>query len=101
MKLLRFAMLQLRTDQAIENLAAEIGGVQIELRSVKSDEEKSKAFLVIAKIPLLEFPTKDNENKLNIDNDIRQRCELGIEILANLYQFLMHVLDHYIPLTRV
>jgi len=77
-------MLQLRTEQSIENLDAEIAGVQIELSSVTSDAEKSKAFLAIAKMSLPEFPTKDDENKLNIDIDIRQRCELGIEILANL-----------------
>lgn len=77
-------MLQFQTNQPIDNLAVEIGGVQIDLTSVKSDDEKSKAFLAIAKIALSELPVKDKENKLIIDSDIRKRCEFGITMLANL-----------------
>ena len=84
MKLLRFAMLQFQTDQPIDNLAVEIGGIQIEMSSVESNEEKNKTFLAIAKISLSELPVKDKENKLIIDNDIRKKCELGITVLANL-----------------
>ncbi len=84
MKFLRFAMLQLRTSQAIDDLAGEVDGVQVKLRSVESEDEKSKAFLATAIFPLSEFPEKDVDNKLLIDDKIRQKCEYAISMTANL-----------------
>ena len=84
MKFLRFALLQLRTSQEIDDLAGEIDGVRVDLKSVESDDEKSKAFLATATISLSEFPKTDEKGKLLIDDRIRRKCEHGICMLANL-----------------
>lgn len=84
MKLIRFAVLMLRTDNEINPIQADVSGVKLTVKKVKINGETRSSFLVESEAQLDAYPEINDNNELVIDKNIREKCEFGINVISNL-----------------
>lgn len=83
MKLLRFAILNLRTSQELEHKSLEISGTRINLVPT-GVIEGHKTFLIHSSRDLSELPRKDQKDRIIVDREQREQCEFAIDLVSRL-----------------
>ena len=83
MQLIRFAILELETNQKIDLIGLIIEGVSLSTVP-SSSKNKKTSFLVIARCGVDKFPLKDDAGRIVINHELRSKCECAVDTLANL-----------------
>jgi len=85
MKFHRIAILKLNSQQEkFKGFHGTLNDVHVKVRSTTKDGAPDHRVLIIATVDLAEPPLLNSESRLMLPEDERKRCELAIEITANI-----------------
>jgi len=89
MKLHRIAILKLDAQsQKVGGFHGTLNDIDVKVRPTTKDGAPDDRILIIASVDLAQAPTLNEEFQLVLPEDERRRCELAIEITANLLSII-------------